>query len=46
MSAVEMMIRRNKIEALRQVKHTLELAWADLAEEASRWKQKNQNRNQ
>lgn len=45
LSAVEMMIRRNKIEALRQVKHTLELALADLVEEATRWKEKNQKEN-
>lgn len=34
--AVEMMIRRTKIESLQQVRHTLELGLLDLIEEATR----------
>ncbi len=36
MEAVEMMIRRTKIESLQQVRHTLELGLSDLVEEATR----------
>jgi hypothetical protein len=34
--AVEMMLRRTKIESLQQVRHTLELGLSDLIEEATR----------
>jgi len=40
--AVEMMMRRTKIDGLQQVKHTLELGLADLVEEATRIHEKNQ----
>jgi hypothetical protein len=36
MEAVEMMLRRTKIESLQQVRHTLELGLSDLIEEATR----------
>ena len=36
MAAVEMMIRRTKIESLQQIRHTLELGLSDLVEEATR----------
>ena len=36
MAAVEMMMRRTKIESLQQVRHTLELGLSDLVEEATR----------
>lgn len=42
--AVEMMKSRTKVEALQQVKHTLELGLEDLVSEASRFQEKNPNR--
>ncbi len=36
MAAVEMMMRRTKIESLQQVRHTLELGLSDVVEEATR----------
>ena len=42
--AVEMMKSRTKVEGLQQVRHTLELGLEDLVEEASRFQEKNPNR--
>lgn len=36
LKAVEMMVRRTKVEGLQQVLHTLELGLLDLVEEATR----------
>ena len=41
-SAVEMMQRRTKIEALQQVQHTLDLGLMDLVEESTRMKKNDQ----
>lgn len=41
MKAVEMMLRRTKIEALQQVQYTLDLGLMDLIEESTRINQNN-----